>query len=456
MDKGKLNRRAFLAATTTTATVVMTSHKVNAARVVPRKLSPNDKMNVAGIGVGGKGMGDIASCGRENIVALCDPDWKRAEEAFVRVPKRHPDVKKYKDYRKMFDEIGDDIDACTISTPDHSHAPAAYRAMKLGKHVYVQKPLTHTIAEARLLQKTAQEMGVMTQMGNQGHCGDGVRQLCEMIWTGAIGEIGEAHIWTNRPVWPQGIPNSLPEQPVPDTMDWDLWIGPAPVRPYNENYAPFKWRGWWDFGCGAIGDMACHIMDPAFWSLKLGDAKKFTVQAIYEEGMNAQTAPNKSSIKFQFPARADMPAVDVYWHDGGILPDRPEGVPKDQKLGDGVNGSLYLGESGAATAGEYGGDARLLPDAVMADYTLPEQTIPRIRAQSPYRNWIEACKSGEPAVSNFDYAAPLTVVANMGNVALHAAGEVIEYDVAAGKITNNEKANALLTKKYRAGWELPV
>ncbi|HPU99198.1 MAG TPA: Gfo/Idh/MocA family oxidoreductase, partial [Candidatus Hydrogenedentes bacterium] len=280
-----ITRRAFLACATTTA--VVTAFRVNAAEVVPRKLSPNEKLRVAGIGAGGKGLDDIMSCARDRkrveVVALADPDWKRCEEAFYRLK----NAKQYKDYRKMLEEMGDQIDACTVSTPDHSHAPAAYMAMKMGKHVYVQKPLTHTIAEARLLRQTAAETGVITMMGNQGHCGDGVRDLCEMIWAGKIGKVTEAHIWTNRPVWPQGIADPLPEEPVPETMDWDLWIGPAPFRPYNKKYAPFNWRGWWDFGCGAIGDMACHIMDPANWALGLSRAESFTVELVTQEGMTA-------------------------------------------------------------------------------------------------------------------------------------------------------------------------
>ena len=448
----KLTRRAFLAATTT-ATVAATAFaaRPNTAKVVPKKVSPNEKLNVAGIGVGGKGLGDIMSCRSENIVALCDADWERAGEAFYKMPK----AKQYKDYRQMFEEMGDRIDACTISTPDHTHAPAAFLAMGLGKHVYVQKPMTHTIAEAYLLRKTAREAKVATQMGNQGHCGNGVRALCEMMWAGAIGDVKETHIWTNRPIWPQGIPDPLPAEDVPQTLDWDLWIGAAPTRAYNHGYAPFNWRGWWDFGCGAIGDMACHIMDPAFWSLKLMEADTFSVELISQEGCNAQTAPTKSVLKYQFPARAGMPPVDVYWHDGGLLPERPAGVPENQKLGDGDNGSLFIGAKGVMTSGCYGGESRLLPDELMTDYKRPEPTLTRIKGENPYRNWLEACKGGEPAASNFEYAVPLTTVANMGNVAL-CAGKRIEFDVKKMKITNDEAANAFLSKEYRKGWELPV
>ncbi len=452
MSKHQVTRRAFLAATTTSAVIAATArkYKVNAAEVVPGKKSPNEKLNVAGIGVGGMGKGDIFNCMSENVVALCDVDWKQAEEAFVRMP----DAKQYKDYRKMLEEMGDEIDACTVSTPDHTHAPAAYMAMKMGKHVRVQKPLTHTIAEARLLAKTAKEMKVVTQMGNQGHAGHGVREMCEMLWSGAIGDVTEAHIWTNRPIWPQGIDRKMRAEEPPETMAWDLWIGSAPFREYNKAYAPFKWRGWWDFGCGAIGDMACHIMDPAFWALKLGEAPTFTCEVLKEEGMNDQTAPKKSVIKYEFPARLGMPAVDVYWYDGGLLPERPAEIPENEQLGEGDNGSLFIGTTGYATTGCYGGGTRILPEARMQDYKKPTPFLPRVPDENPYLNWLGCCKSGEQAVSDFSYAGPLTEVANMGNVALFA-GKKLEYDVASMSFTNAPEANKYLTKEYRAGWELP-
>jgi predicted dehydrogenase len=467
MSDNKWTRRAFLTATTlsvTTAAFAGAGKKdcccksgggfkkfINTAKVVPRKISPNEKVNVAGIGVGGMGRGDIMGCTSENVVALCDVDWKQAEETFFKLP----NAKKYKDYRQMLEEMDKEIDAVTISTPDHTHAPAAYMAMKMGKHVRVQKPLTHTIAEARLLNLTARETGVVTAMGNQGHSGDGVREMCEMVWAGAIGDVKEAHIWTNRPIWPQGIAKKLEERPVPDTMAWDLWLGVAPSRPYNPGYAPFKWRGWWDFGCGAIGDMACHIMDPAFWALKLYEAKNYTVEVTHVEGLTKETAPKKAVIKYQFPARAGMPAVDVYWYDGGILPKRPEGIPEGQKLGDGDNGSFFVGTKGVMTSGCYGGQSRLMPDEKMKDYKRPDPTIPRIEKENPYLNWLACCKTGDVAISNFTYAGPLTEVANMGNVALRA-GTKIEFDVDTMTITNSRRANQFLTKEYRKGWELPV
>lgn len=455
MSSSKLTRRAFLASATTTALSVHAfAARPNRARVVPGKLSPNEKMNVAGIGVGGKGTHDILSFKRENIVALCDVDAKRAGEAFYRAP----EAKQFQDFRKMFDEMASDIDAVTISTPDHTHAPAAYMAMKLGKHVYVQKPMTHTVAEARLLTRTAQEMGVMTQMGNQGHSGDGVRDLAEMLWSGVIGTVHEVHIWTDRPGsrWPQGGPSTMPPaEAVPEGLDWDLWLGPAPMREFNSLYAPFKWRGWWDFGCGGLGDMACHIMDPAFFALKLAEASSFTVEPVQQEGANEQTYPNNAVLKYSFPAQGDMPAVDIFWYENGVMPARPEGIPEGDALGDGKNGSLFIGSDGFLTAGEYGGKARLLPDSRMADYRMPAQTLERVGGANHYRNFLDACKGGAPAVSNFDYAGPFTEMVLFGNIALRM-DKALTFDSQALKIVNDSAAEAWLSKSYRAGWELPV
>jgi predicted dehydrogenase len=466
MNQNELTRRAFLtvaaAAGTSFAARAQTS-KPNTAKVVPRKISPNEKLNIAGIGAGGKGREDLGGgCRTENVVAMADVDDARAAEMYA----MYPQAKKFRDYREMLDKVKE-IDAVTVTTPDHTHAPAAYMAMSLGKHVYVQKPLTHTVAEARLLRDTANKMKVATQMGNQGHSGNGVRTLCEMLWSGAIGTVKEAHVWTNRPGWPQGIDAPLPEEPVPATMDWDLWIGSAPMRPCNTRkegdntgYAPHNWRGWQDFGNGALGDMACHIMDPAFWALHLHEAKSYAVELVSAEGRNDQTYPTKSVVKFSYPARGEMPPVDVYWYDGNNVPPRPAGVPDDQQIGEGewgvkTNGSYFLGDKGVATAGEYGGKPRLLPDERMKDYTLPEQTIPRIDAQNHYRNWFEACKGGTPACSNFEYSAPFSEMIVLGGLAIRM-NQRLEYDCIAGKLTNVANSDHLLTKEYRKGWELPI
>lgn len=451
MKNDKVTRRVFLTVSTCAAMGAAFAQKTpNTAKVVPRKLSPNDKLNLAGIGIGGKGREDILSCSRENVVALCDVDLGYADKTIKKIPQ----AKTYQDYRKMFDEMGKDIDAVTISTPDHTHATIAYAAMSLGKHVYVQKPMTHTIAEARLLRKTAQEMKVATQMGNQGHSGVGAREFCEMVWTGAIGQVKEAHIWTNRPTWPQGIPNPLPEEPVPPSMDWDLWLGPAPTRPYNHGYAPFRWRGWIDFGCGSLGDMGCHIMDPVFWALKLDKAKEVSIEIVKIDGYNTQTFPTACIIKYHFSEREDMGPVDVYWYDKGNKPKHPDDVPAEEVLGDGDNGSLLIGTNGYITAGEYGGKPRLLPESRMNDYKKPDPIIPRVSGSNHYRNWIEACKGGEPACSNFEYASPLTEVVLLGCVAQRLNRKVI-YNMSEGKFGDDE-SNALLTKPYRSGWELPI
>ena len=463
MSQNNLSRRAFLAATTTTAAVALSScQTTNTARVVPKKISPNEKINVAAIGSGGKGFSDIMGCHQlgENIVGLCDADWNRAGEAFYKLP----DARQFKDYRDMLENMPE-IDAVTISTPDHTHAPAAYLAMNMGKHVYVQKPLTHTIAEARLLTNVAKETGVVTQMGNQGNSGDGVRDLCEMLWDGAIGDVQKVYTWTNRPVWPQGIAAPLPGEPVPETMDWDLWIGSAPTRAYNAQYAPFNWRGWWDFGCGALGDMACHIMDPAYRSLKLNEAKSFTVELIEQEGATDECAPLLSTIKYSFPARAGMPPVEVYWYDGFRvdaatgektynLPPRPEGVPADEEIGGGANGSLYLGSDGILTTGTYGGESRLLPAAKMADYTRPEKTLRRIEGENHYKDWVDGIKGGPKPGSSFDYSGPFTEMVNFGNLTVRT-GKKLEWDAVKGQVTNDKDAATLISKEYRKGWELP-
>jgi predicted dehydrogenase len=463
MDQAKLTRRAFLAAATTT-TVVAATAKANDAKVVPGKISPNEKINCAAIGAGGKGASDIHACKNENVVALCDVDWDRAGEMGEIFNK----ATRFKDYRNMLDKMGDEIDAVNVSTPDHTHAPAAYMAMKMGIHVYVQKPLTHTVAEARLLTNTAKEMDVVTQMGNQGHSGDGVRQLREMLDADAIGQVKEAHVWTHRPVWAnQGRGEPLPSMVQPENMDWDRWIGTAPWRPYSSKYAPFDWRAWLDFGGGALGDMACHIMDPIYMSLDLVDAKEFTVEVIKQQGVNSETFPTSTTIKYSFPKRGNMDPVDVYWYDGHTpdpknprkkiynRPERPEGVPSGQMLGDNNrNGSFLVGTKGVITAGEYGGKPRLLPDEKMAQYTMPDPTIPRVPGQDHAQDWLQAIHNGTKSGSDFSYAGPFTEMVNFGNLVVKS-GKKLKWDNVKGKVTNVRNADEIVSKEYRKGWELP-
>lgn len=451
MNKPSLTRRAFLAATTTTALLATTRIRANDAQVIPRKLSPNEKLNVAGVGVGGQGLTDIMNCRKENVVALCDVDWERAGEAFYKLP----DAKQFKDFRKMLEEMPE-IDAVTVSTPDFMHATVAHMAMKLGKHVYVQKPLAHTPMEARLLTRTAAETGVATQMGNQGHSGSGARQFCEIFWSGAIGEVREAHAWTDRPGgrWHRDPAELNAGQPVPETMDWELWQGSGARRPYSDILHPQKWRVWWDYGCGALGDMACHVMDPAYWALKLGGATHFSVEVVKAEGQNDVQVPTGSVLKYSFPERAGLPPVEFYWHDGDNRPPRPAGIPDSETLGDKDGGSFLVGSEGLLGTGTYGMATKLLPAARMEGYTLPPETIPRVQG-SHYRNWIEACKGGDPACSNFSYAGPFAEMVLVGNIALRT-GSKVEYDFVNGTVKDNPAASALLTRSYQPGWSLPV
>jgi len=443
MKISTLSRRSFLMSSAALLAASNTlARKTTLSRSGYKPL--NEKLNIAAIGAGGKGATDIDGCSSENIVALCDADWNTAAKTF----QKYPNAKQYKDFRVMFDkEKG--IDAVTISTPDHTHAVAAMAAMERGIHVYVQKPLTHTVYETRRLTEAARKYGVATQMGNQGHSGEGVRQLCEIIWSGAIGNVREVHAWTNRPIWPQGIAAALPQEPVPDTFDWEVWLGPAPSRPYNSGYAPFKWRGWWDFGCGALGDMACHILDPANWSLQL--RYPTSVECLKQEGKTDQTYPTKAIIRYEFPARGSMPPVTVYWYDGGELPPRPKGIADTVKLGDGDNGSLFIGDKGIATTGTYGDDTRLLPNELMKDFKLPEPILSR--SPGHYRDWIRACKGGGPACSNFDYSGPLTEWVVLGNLSIRYQGKLL-WDGEKMKVTNNSEANKWVKTTYRKGWRL--
>jgi predicted dehydrogenase len=406
--------------------------------------SPNEKLNIGGIGVGGKGYGDINSCATENIVALCDADVARAAKTFARYPK----ATRYKDFRRML-EKEKSLDAVVVSTPDHVHAIASAWAIQRGLHVYVQKPMTRTIWEARRLTELARKHKVATQMGNQGHSNEGTRQLCEMIWAGEIGAVREVHAWSDRPIWPQGIPAPLAEEPVPSTLDWDVWLGPAEKRPFNKGYVPFKWRGWFDFGCGALGDMACHILDPANWALRLGAPS--SVECVKLEKKNSQTFPTRSVLRFEFPARANMPPVTLYWYDGGLMPPRPTGIAPGVNLGEGGNGSLFIGDKGIITTGAYGEKSRLLPDEKMRGYRFPDPFL--TRSPGHYRDWIRAAKGGEKACSNFDYAGPFTEWVLLGTLAVRFEGK-LEWDSRRMKVTNVAEANLLIQPRYRKGWKI--
>ena len=434
---------------------------VSSFMIVPRHVlgngytAPSDKLNIAGIGVGGQGAANLRGMESENIVALCDVDWKHAAGTF----KKHPNAAKYKDFRVML-EKQKDIDAVVVATPDHVHAAASMMAIKLNKHVYCEKPLTYTIFEAREITKAAREAGVVTQMGNMGHGSESIRMLCEWIWDGAIGEVDEVHAWTPHPVWPQGIDRPKDTPPVPDTLDWDLWIGPAPYRPYHPCYLPAMWRGWWDFGTGGLGDMGCHILDHTVWALKLGAPT--SVEASFStfvshglnwtKDVNTETYPQASIVTYRFPAREGFPPLKLTWYDGGLMPARPEELEDGRAMGDQFGGALYVGSKGKILCGSHGANGlRIIPESKMQEYTPPKPSIPR--SVGHRQEWIEACKGVGSAQSNFEFAGPLTETVLLGNIALRT-GKKLNWDPENMKITNVPEANAFLHRTYRQGWHM--
>lgn len=454
-EKNTISRRRFIGNVSAAAGfTILPSYVIGGLGHTP----PSDKLNIAGIGVGGVGGTNVNNCNSHNIVALCDVDWDYASGLFD----KYPNAKKYKDYRKMFDEMGDSIDAVIVATPDHTHALITSAAMRMGKHVYVQKPLTHTVYESRILRQLANEYKVATQMGNQGNSGDGIRQTCEWIWDGAIGEVTEVHAWTNRPIWPQGLERPLETPSTPPTLDWDLFIGPAKWRPYHPEYTPWNWRAWWDFGTGALGDMACHIMDPAFWALKLGHPISINGSSTQ---VNTESAPHSEIVHYEFPDRGKignikLPTLKMTWYDGGLLPPRPEELKDGQIMGDRSGGVLFVGTKGKLMTGCYGRDPILLPEALDKDYKRPEPSIRRIENAMDgghELDWIRACKeSPESRVetsSNFNYSGPLNEVVVMGNLAvrLQDLKRKLLWDGENMKITNisdDDEIRVVTTDKF--------
>jgi predicted dehydrogenase len=423
--------------------------------------SANEKINIACIGVGGKGQSDTEQAGKlGNIVALCDID----DHTLDGMAQNFPSAKKYNDFRTMLQEMGKEIDAVTVSTPDHTHAAASIMAMKMKKHVYCQKPLTHTVYEARLMRETAAKYGVATQMGNQGSAADGLRRAVEIIQAGAIGPVREAHVWTNRPVWPQApkIVSRPPAEDPPKHVHWDLWLGPAPVRPYSglkqDNghppYHDFNWRGWWDFGTGALGDMACHTANLPFRALKLG----YPTSIAAESGpLNPETYPEWARVQFEFPARGEMPPVKLTWYEGrkdGHLVLPPADLIKGRKFSG--SGSLLVGDKGILfSPDDYGKDYKLLPAQDFEGYKGPPKTLPRNNGDDPgmKAEWIAAIKGGPAAMSNFDFAAMLTETILLGNVAMRV-GKKLEWDGPNMKVKNCPEAEQYLRTEYRKGWTL--
>ena len=456
-NKGEnISRRDFLGgAAAAAAFTIVPRHVLGGNGNTP----PSEKLNIAGVGIGGMGRNNIKACESENIVALCDVDDKYAADVY----KKYPKAAKYHDFRRMLDKQ-EDIDAVIVATPDHTHAVVAMAAIQRSKHVYVQKPLTYTIKEARMLTEAARKYKVATQMGNQGHSGEGIRLVKEWIQAGAIGDVREVNCWTNRPVWPQGAEMDRPADtpPVPDTLDWDLWLGPAPKRPYHPCYLPSIWRRWWDFGTGSLGDMGCHIMDPPFWALDLGYPVSVEGScSTYWDSMwgniiiKNEIFPRSSVVRYKFPARKGMPPVTMTWHDGGLMPEIPEELDQGGRMGDSDGGNLFIGDKGKIICGCYGSSPRLIPESKMQEFlpNRPPKTIPRIEG-SHEQDWVRACKGGPAASSNFDYSGPLTETVLFGNLAPRFPGRKLLWDGANMKVTNEPEANQFIHRQYRQGWSL--
>ncbi|MBA4150804.1 MAG: Gfo/Idh/MocA family oxidoreductase [Verrucomicrobia bacterium] len=451
-----LNRRRFLYLSGLAASAVALTGCTTPG---PRFKLPSEKLNIGAIGVGGKGASDVGGCEKENIVAICDVD----ENTLNRSGQKYPGATKYSDYRKML-EKQKDLDAIIVSTADHHHFLASMLAVENGQHVYCQKPLTHSIWEARTLTEAARKKKVATQMGNQGRCGEGVRQVCEMIWSDAIGDIREVHSWTDRPIWPQGFGRPQGNDPAPAILDWDVWIGPAPMRPFVAKwpdstapdykrggraiYHPFGWRGFWDFGCGALGDMGCHIMDPAVWALKLESPT--SVEPVEIVGVSADMAPSASVLRYRFPTRGNLPAVSYFWYDGGKIPAKPMEM-EGARLAS--SGTLFVGSKGKLLCDAYGGNPTLLPESRMKDYVMPAKSIPRIPNNNGYEDWIRACKGGPEACSNFNVAGPFTETVLLGNLALRL-NKKIDWDSKNMRAANAPEAASMIRREYRKGWSI--
>jgi predicted dehydrogenase len=447
--------------------------------IVPRHVlgrgfvAPSDKLNIAGIGVGGKGESDLAEFAKSpnaNIISLCDVDDRQA----VKSKTRFPNAKYYKDFREMFDKEKNNVDAVSVSTPDHTHAIAALTAMQLGKHVYVQKPLTHDIYEARMLTKAAQKYKVVTQMGNQGSSGDGVRTMMEWYKAGLIGDATSIHCWTNRPIWPQGFGKPTTKDEVPAELDWKLWLGPNEFEEYHKEFVPFNWRGYHSFGTGALGDMGCHIIDPAFKTVDLGYPSEVecSVVNLYEKmgkaSYHPESFPAASTLKLKFPGKNGKKDLLLFWMDGGIMPSRPEELSPEEQMGDNGGGAIIEGTKGKMMCSTYGRNPLLLPTARTKEVKVP-QTLARV-PEGHYVQWVNACIAGygkKELSSSFDYAGPLTETILMGNLALRAwniknekgafiGRKKLLWDAENMKITNFDEANAFVKRDYKNNYSLPM
>ncbi len=444
-DKPSIPRREFVSKASAGVAFTIVPRRVLGG---PGYQAPSDTLNVACIGVGGMGRNDVRGVSSENVYALCDVDSNNSAQTL----QSYPGAKLYEDFRVMLEQESANIDAVTVSTPDHTHAVAAAMALRMGKHTYCQKPLARTIHEVRHLEAAARRAGVATQMGNQGHAGAGTRQIREWVEAGAIGTVREVHYWTNRPIWPQGINRPLEQYHVPRHLNWDLWLGPAPFRPFAPGYAHFNWRGWWDFGTGALGDIACHAMDAAFWTLDLAYPTRIEAESTE---LFAETAPKLSRIVYHFPERNGRAPVKVVWRDGGLLPPKPREVESGESWSfPSIGGQLWVGDDGKLVAGVYGEEPRLVDRARHAELTAnpPAQRYPR--TDGVYAEWINACKGGTPAGSDFaTHAGPLTEMVLLGNLAVRSNRD-LDIDPETGDVTNGDIPAEYVQPAYRRGWEL--
>jgi predicted dehydrogenase len=448
--------------------------------IVPRHvlgrgyIAPSDKLNIAGVGVGGKAEVNLPyayNLGSDNIVALCDVDDRMAVHART----KWPSAPYYKDYRVMLEKEGKNIDAVIVTTPDHMHAPIALAAMQLGKHVYVEKPLTHDIYEARMLTEAAKKFKVVTQMGNQGSSGDDIRLVQTWIQDGLLGDVHTVHVWTNRPTWPQGVPTPTGQFEVPKELDWNLWLGTAPQRDYNPAYLPAIWRGWVDYGSGSLGDMGCHFIDVPYLALKLGYpvSVETSIGSVYtgffKELVNPESYPPSAKSYIQFPQRGSLVPVKMVWYDGGIKPERPEELLPDEAMGDESGGMIFEGTKGKLMAGIFGQRATLLPTSRMKDAVLPKSKFPFVTGGSEghQQQWVKACKAGYGAYTSSDFAiaGPLTETVLMGNLAVrsyvysesdsmgkkvYSGRKKLLWDGEKMEVTNFAPANQFVKRTYRS------
>jgi predicted dehydrogenase len=451
--RSRMNRRNFLK--TGAAAAAGAAWLAGPPAVFSEDKKTTNKLKIGIIGTHGMGGGNHSGMLSEEIVAICDVDSEHLDKGSAKSPK----ARRFTDFRKMFDEVKD-LEAVVVSTPDHTHAVAAVQAMKLGLHCYCEKPLTHDVSEARVMREVAASTKakgggkIITQMGNRGTADNGFRKGVEFLQAGVLGPVREVHVWTNRPIWPQGGDKRPEAKPAPPKLAWDLWLGTAPERPYGDGYHPFNWRGWWDFGTGALGDMACHTANLPFMGLKLGSPRSVEAKT---SGINPEMAPNWCTIVYEFPARGELPPVKLTWYDGTLDGKRngPRNRPSNElvhgdKLSD--SGLIVIGEKGTLySPNDYGAVQKLYPADKAATLQAPTPTLRRVDGNH-YREWIDACKGGPPTLSNFDYAGPLTEFVLLGNVAARA-GKKIEWD--AEKLTTGSAAgDQYLKRQYRQGWSL--